>query len=148
MGISGAPYPCSNCGFAFLGAQAVMAVGSDDTVYMLWNSTVDQTDNAPERIFFAKSTDHGATYSDRQDVSLAAQGVEHSFPAITTGARSGDVRIAWMDMRTVLWNLFYRTSSDGGSTWNSETDRLGRSWELCRTRQYLDSAQQLARICC
>ncbi len=121
MGISGAPYPCSNCGFAFLGAQATMTVGSDDTVYVLYNSTVDQTDFAPERIFYAKSTDHGTSYSARQDVSLAAQGVEHGFPAITTGARSGDVRIAWMDMRTGQWNLFYRASSDGGSTWSGET---------------------------
>src|SRR6266853_3272779 len=96
MGVSGAPYPCSNCGFAFLGAQATMTVGSDDTVYVLWNSTVDQTDNAPERIYLAKSTDHGASYSARQDVSLAAQGVEHCFPAITSGSSSGDVRIAWM----------------------------------------------------
>ena len=121
MGISGAPFPCSNCGFAFLGAQATMTVGSDDTVYVLYNSTVDQTDFAPERIFYAKSTDHGTSYSARQDVSLAAQGVEHGFPAITTGARSGDVRIAWMDMRTGQWNLFYRASSDGGSTWSGET---------------------------
>jgi hypothetical protein len=121
LGISGAPFPCSNCGFAFLSAQATMTVGSDDTVYVLWNSTVDQTDYAPERIYFAKSTDHGASYSARQDVSLAAQGVEHAFPAITTGASSGDVRIAWMDMRTGLWNLFYRTSSDSGSTWDGET---------------------------
>ena len=121
MRVSGAPYPCSNCGFAFLGAQATMTVGSDDTVYMLWNSTVDQTDYAPERIYFAKSTNHGATYSLRQDVSLAAPGVEHSFPAITTGASSGDVRIAWMDMRAGQWNLFYRTSNNGGSTWSGET---------------------------
>jgi BNR repeat protein len=121
MGVSGAPYPCSNCGFAFLGAQATMTVGSDDTVYVLWNSTVDQTDNAPERIYVAKSTDHGASYSSRQDVSLAAQGVEHSFPAITTGSSSGDVRIGWMDMHTGRWNLFYRASSDGGATWSGES---------------------------
>ena len=121
LGVSGAPYPCSGCGFAFLSAQATMSVASDDTVYVLWNSTVDQTDNAPERIYFSKSTDHGASYSARQDVSLAAQGVEHSFPAITTGASSGDVRIAWTDTRTGLWNLYYRTSSDGGSSWSGET---------------------------
>ena len=121
MGVSGAPYPCSNCGFAFLGAAATMTIGSDDTVYVLWNATVDQTDFAPERIYFAKSTNHGASYSSRQDVSLAAQGVEHSFPAIATGTSSGDVRIAWMDMRTGRWNLFYRTSIDGGSTWSGET---------------------------
>ncbi len=120
MGVSGAPYPCSNCGFAFLGAQATMTVGSDDTVYVLYNSTVDPTDFAPERIFYAKSTDHGASYSTRQDVSLAAQGVEHAFPAITTGSGNDDVRIAWMDMRTSRWNLFYRASSDGGSTWSGE----------------------------
>src|SRR5207245_2987868 len=90
MGISGAPYPCSNCGFAFLGAQATMTVGSDDTVYVLWNSTVDPTDFASERIYFAKSTDHGTSYSAKQDVSLAAEGVEHAFPAITKGADSVD----------------------------------------------------------
>jgi BNR repeat-like domain len=121
MGVSGAPYPCSNCGFAFLGAAATMTIGSDDTVYVLWNATVEQTDFAPERIYFAKSTNHGASYSSRQDVSLAAQGVEHSFPAIATGTSSGDVRIAWMDMRTGRWNLFYRTSIDGGSAWSGET---------------------------
>ncbi len=135
MGVSGAPYPCSNCGFAFLGAQATMTVGSDDTVYVLWNSTVDQTDYAPERIYFAKSTNHGASYSLRQDVSLVALGVEHSFPAITTGASSGDVRIAWMDVRTSRWNLFYRASSDGGSTWSGETQVLRtflNNYDTCR----------------
>ena len=125
IGVSGAPYPCSNCGFAFLGAQATMTVGSDDTVYVLWNSTIDQTDYAPERIYFAKSINHGASYMDKQDISLAAQGIEHSFPAITAGSSSGDVRIAWMDTRTGQWNLFYRSSSNSGSTWSNETQVSG-----------------------
>lgn len=121
VGVSGAPYPCSNCGYAFLAAQMTMAVGSNDSIYLLWNSTADQTDNAPERIYFAKSSDHGTSYSARQDVSLAAQGVEHCFPAITTGASSGDVRIGWMDTRTGQWNVFYRASTNGGSSWSGET---------------------------
>lgn len=119
-GVSGAPYPCSNCGFAFLGAQLTLAVGGDDSVNLLWNSTVDQTDYAPERIYFARSTDGGHTYSARQDVSLAQPGVEHAFPAITTGG-AGDVRIGWMDSRTGAWNLFSRSSTDGGATWSGET---------------------------
>ena len=86
MGVSGAPFPCSNCGFAFLGAQATMAIGSDDTVYVLWNSTVDQTNFAPERIYFAKSTNHGASYSTSQDVSLAAL----AYPRVITS------RCRWM----------------------------------------------------
>ena len=123
--VSGSPYPCSNCGFAFLGAGTALTIGSDDHVYLLYNSTVDQTNEAPERIFFVSSTDHGSTYSARQDVSLAPPGVEHSFPAITTGASSGDVRIAWTDTRSGSWNLFYRSSSDGGASWSSETQISG-----------------------
>jgi hypothetical protein len=125
LGVSGAPFPCANCGFAFLGAQMTMAIGSDDSVYLLWNSTPDQTDYAPERIYFARSTDHGATYSARQDVSLASAGIEHSFPAITTGTTAGDVRIGWMDTRTGNWNLFSRSSGDGGTTWNPESQVSG-----------------------
>ena len=121
IGVSGAPYPCTNCGFAFLGAQMTMAIGSDDTMYLLYNATVDQTDYAPERIYFVKSTDHGASYSTRQDVSLAPQGIEHCFPAITVGTQTGDVRIAWTDTRTSSWNLFYRSSSKGGASWGGET---------------------------
>lgn len=122
VGVSGAPYPCNNCGFAFLGAQISMAIGSDDSAYILWNSTPDQTNYASERIFFARSTDHGVTYSARQDVSLAPQGVEHAFPAITTGATAGDVRIGWMDTRIGgKWNVWYRSSADGGASWSGET---------------------------
>lgn len=125
VGVSGAPYPCSNCGYAFLSAQMTMTIGSDDSVYLLWNATPDQTDYAPERVYFAKSTDHGASYSTRQDISLAAQGVEHCFPAIAAGATAGDVRIGWMDKRTGGWNLFYRASGDGGAAWSAETQVSG-----------------------
>lgn len=121
IGVSGAPYPCDNCGYAYLSAQMTLAIGSDDRIYLLWNSTSDQTDFAPERIYFASSSDHGATYSPRQDVSLAPQGIEHCFPAITSGSASGDVRVGWMDMRTGSWNLFYRSSGDGGASWSAET---------------------------
>lgn len=119
-GVSGAPYPCAGCGFAFLGAQLTLAVGGDDSVNLLWNATSDQTDYAPERIYFARSTDGSHTYSAREDVSLAAAGVEHAFPAVTTGG-AGDVRIGWMDTRTGAWHLYYRSSTNGGASWSGET---------------------------
>jgi hypothetical protein len=113
--VSGAPPPCSNCGFSYLGSQMALHIGSDDAIYLLWNGTVDQTDFAPQRIFFSRSTDHGQTYSPRVDVSDAPNGIEHCFPAITNGQKAGDVRIGWMDTRTGQWNVFYRTSLDGGT---------------------------------
>jgi hypothetical protein len=114
FGVSGAPAPCHPCGFSYLSAQDAISIGSDDTIYLLWNSSVDKTNFAPERIYFARSTDGGRTFSKRMDVSDAPLGVEHCFPAIITGKQAGDVRLAWMDTRTGAWNLFYRTSLDGG----------------------------------
>ena len=113
--VSGAPFPCTDCGFAFLSAQMALRVGPDDAVYLLWNGTVGSTDFAPERIFFARSTDHGLTYSARRQVSTAPAGVEHSFPALAVGAAAGDLRLAWMDTRSGAWQAYYRDSLDGGT---------------------------------
>ena len=116
IAVSGAPFPCADCGFAFLSAQMNLRVGPDDTVYLLWNGTAGQTDFAPERIFFSRSTDHGQTYSTPKQVSTAPAGTEHSFPALATGLHSGDVRLAWMDTRSGAWQVYYRVSNDGGTT--------------------------------
>jgi len=120
--VSGSPPDCSDflCGWAYLGAQITMASDAAGTLYALWNAgTVDKS---PERIFFAKSTDGGVTWSSEIDVSLAPAGVNHAFPAITARA-DGDVRISWMDARAgVLWNTYYRSSINGGETWSAEAD--------------------------
>jgi hypothetical protein len=121
--VSGAPPDCSayQCGWAFLGAQMTMTSDSAGTLYALWNAGA--VDKGPERIFFAKSTDAGATWSAKADVSAAPTGTAHAFPAIAAGG-AGDVRIAWMDARTSgpLWNTYYRSSANGGATWSGETD--------------------------
>src|SRR5213593_3470215 len=60
-------------------------------------------------------------WSPRVDVSKASSGVEHAFPAVTAGP-AGDVRIAWMDARnSPLWNVYYRSSTNGGATWSGES---------------------------
>ena len=52
---SGAPPPCTDCGYDFLGAQMTLAVGSDDTIYLLWNGTLSPADaGAPQRIYFSR----------------------------------------------------------------------------------------------
>src|SRR5690348_14049168 len=98
FGKSGAPIPCRPYGFSYLSAQDAITFGSDDTIYLLWNSSINVTNFAPERIYFAKSTDGGRTYSTRVDVSDAPAGVEHCFPALTVGQTAGYVRIGWMDL--------------------------------------------------
>jgi hypothetical protein len=127
---SGAPPDCSaqGCEDGYLGAQAALTSDAAGTLYALWNSGA--TNGGPERIYFSSSTTGGASWSARVDVSSAAGLVEHCFPAITAGA-AGDVRIAWMDTRNQplpsqpLWNVFQRSSSNGGATWSLETQLSG-----------------------
>lgn len=120
LDVSARPPECAafECSGGYLGAQITMASDDAGTLYALWNA--GNRNRAPERIYFSSSTTAGSTWSARFDVSSAARGVEHGFPAITAGA-AGDVRIAWMDTRNQpLWNTYYRSSTNGGATWSPE----------------------------
>jgi len=121
--VSRAPETCPadySCGWAYLGAQIVMAGDEAGNVYALSNA--NRVDFGPARTYYYKSTDDGATWSTPVDVSTADSGVSHNFPAIAATG-NGDVRISWMDDRVNgWWNTYYRSSSDGGSTWSPEVD--------------------------
>jgi BNR repeat-like domain len=117
--VSGAPPTCADflCGWAFLGPGTAMASDAAGKLYLLWNSGT--VDFGPERIYFSASDD-GVNWSPKLDVSRAAVGVGHAFPAIVAGS-AGDVRIAWMDQRNFPhWDVYYRGSADGGATWSPE----------------------------
>src|SRR6202043_1318599 len=43
IGVSGAPPPCSGCGFAYLSAQRTRKIGAEDSVYLLGKGTFDPT---------------------------------------------------------------------------------------------------------
>ena len=128
--ISSAPPECvaEACEAEYLGAQIMLASDAAGTVYALWNAGT--VHGGPERIYFSSSTTGGASWSAKVDVSSAENPAEHCFPAITAGV-AGDVRIAWMDTRNhdaanqSLWNVFTRSSSNGGATWSGETQLSG-----------------------
>ncbi len=128
LDVSSAPPDCDadDCETGYLGPQIALASDASGALYALWNA--GSTNGGPERIYFSSSTTAGASWSVRTNVSNAAAGVEHAFPAVIAGA-AGDVRIAWMDARfseaglpnRPLWNTFYRSSTNGGATWSAET---------------------------
>jgi len=121
LDVSGSPPDCSafGCGWAFLGPGIAMTSDVSGQLYVLWNAGT--VDGGPERIYYSTSSDHGNTWSAKVNVSLAPQGVDHAFPAVAAGA-AGDIRIAWMDQRNFPhWNVYYRSSVDGGSTWSGES---------------------------
>ncbi|MBI3475437.1 MAG: exo-alpha-sialidase [Acidobacteria bacterium] len=112
-----------DCGEAYLGAQISLTSDAGGTLYALWSSGSKRL--GPQRIYFSTSTNGGDSWLPRTSVSLAANGVEHAFPAVVAGA-AGDIRIAWMDTRNdpktlQQWNTFYRSSNNGGATWSTES---------------------------
>jgi hypothetical protein len=130
LDVSGAPPDClaEGCEAGYLGAQVALASDAAGTLYALWNAGA--ANGGRERIYFSSSTTGAASWSAKTDVSTADDQTEHCFPAITAGV-AGDVRIAWMDARNrslpnqTLWNVFHRSSSNGGATWSSETQLSG-----------------------
>ena len=137
LDVSSAPPGCAaqGCEAEFLGAQVALASDAAGTVYALWNAGTAH--GGTERIYFSSSTTGGASWSTKADVSTADDQVEHCFPAITAGV-AGDVRIAWMDTRnSPLWNVFQRSSSNGGAAWSAETQVSGAARGYDRNYDYV-----------
>ncbi len=124
--VSQAPPQCSTCGWAYWGPGTAMAIDATDRLYVAYNA--NSAKFGPNRMYFVQSDDGGATWV-RQDVSLAPMGSNNVFPALAARG-DGDVRIAWTDDRnghdngnadgTARWNVYYRTSTDGGGSWSPE----------------------------
>lgn len=116
------PQCAEPCGWAYLSSQIVMAADDADNLYLLWDGSA--FDGDPGRMYFSRSSD-GVNWTPRQDVSTAAAGVNHNFPAIAARG-DGEVAIAWMDARAsgpfsqTFWNVWYRRSTDGGANWSAE----------------------------
>lgn len=130
LDVSSAAPNCSPqfCSPGFLASQMALTSDNSGVVYAVWNS--GSAAGGPQRIYFSSSTNEGASWSAKLEISNAPLGVEHCFPAITAGD-SGDVRIAWMDTRKAdaknrpVWNTFYRASTNGGATWSPESQLSG-----------------------
>ena len=121
LDVSSSPPDCSafDCGWAFLGPGIALTSDSAGQLYVLWNA--GKVDKGPERIYFSTSKDQGNTWTRKANVSMAPRGVDHSFPSVAAG-EAGDIRIAWMDQRNFPhWNVYYRTSIDGGTKWSGES---------------------------
>lgn len=103
----------------YLGHHA-LAVDNSNNVVFLYDGA--DTAGGLQTIWAKKSTNGGATWSAA--VALSASGAMAEAPAVeSTG--NGDVR-AWYYQTTGSnvdqWNVYYRSSTDGGTTWTAAVD--------------------------
>lgn len=127
METSASPPECNPtteaCGWAYLGAQIVLASDADNALYAVWNSGA--VAKGPERIYFSRRDPVTLNWTNRVDLSAAPPGVAHAFPAIAA-AGHGNVDVSWMDARAAsdghrVWNVYHRATGNGGSAWTGET---------------------------
>jgi hypothetical protein len=122
-------------GWNFFGPQITIAVipragQASDRLVAVYNKGL--VAGGPQRIYTQYSDDAGATWRGLQELSSAPAGAFHGYSAVAADA--GGVRAIWMDNGARptctsagtpgacgLWNVWYRSSADGTSSWTAES---------------------------
>ncbi|HEX5015923.1 MAG TPA: sialidase family protein [Candidatus Limnocylindrales bacterium] len=101
----------------YLGHIALSIDGSNNAVVLYDGATAA---GGPQTISARRSTDGGATWSAA--VALSAAGENATAPAVESRG-AGDVRAFYYQTsgggNDDAWNVWYRTSTNGGSTWSA-----------------------------
>jgi CARDB/BNR repeat-like domain len=90
-----------------------IATDSSNHIHVVWH---DFTPGAPE-IYYKRSTDGGATWSS--DQRLTWHSLYSLGPAIAIDS-SQTVHVVWHDYRVGAPEIYYKRSTDGGTTWSPD----------------------------
>jgi hypothetical protein len=98
----------------YYGHSGVSADGAGNLVIVYDGAT---TPGGKQQIFTRRSTNGGLTWTPRASISTVG---EHAIGPVVESAGAGDVR-AWYAQTNGgnhdAWNIWYRSSADGGVTW-------------------------------
>jgi hypothetical protein len=108
----------AGCGPDFYtGQTSVVSDASGHLVFAYEGATVD---GGPQRVYVSRSSDGGRTWTAGQPLSV--NGENATGPRLASSG-GGNVRMWYMQTsggdNPDAWNVWYRTSSDGGSTWSA-----------------------------
>ncbi len=91
---------------------SIAAEGS--SVHVVWQDNRDGN----REIYYKRSLDGGTTWG--QDVRLTNAAQESVYPSIAV--RDSNVYIVWKDQRDGNEEIYYKCSTDNGTTWRSDTN--------------------------
>jgi len=136
--------PYSKCGFAYFGPQDAIAIDSAGTLYLAWQTGQAPSSKSPPVIELSSCaasclTASGWSNVGRVDDKTAANCPNSAcyalFPNIVA-AGPGQLYATWMDDRNDSldgtvdhvdgWNLWYRTSVNGGATWTGPGQQVSQ----------------------
>lgn len=118
----------ADCGTDYLNGGCSLGIDGGDNVYYTYNAYANHgvnSTNTNMEVFLSYMLADASAFSTPvavSDAPVRGDLVYVSFPLVAGGSMSGDVRVAWMDNRTGMWNLFYRESLDFFSTDETSTN--------------------------
>jgi hypothetical protein len=137
------PY-APNCGFAYFGIQDDIAIDAAGNIYLLWQDGQDhrKAGSPPiaqlSRCAAGLDCTNAASWAyvgraDDKNANGCADSLCYAlFPRIEGGAPN-QIGIMWMDDRLGApldhangWNVWYRTSTTGGTTWSGPSVRVSQ----------------------
>ena len=111
----------AGCYDGFYGSVPALAGDANGDLAIVYVGA--RVSKGPQTTYVRRSTDGGLTWSDR--VRISPRGANAVSPT-AVGAGPGDIRVWFMDDRTGRFNVWYRSSTDGGVTW-SQPARLSNA---------------------
>jgi hypothetical protein len=133
--------PSGACGFAYWGPQDDIAIDAEGSLYLVWQSNEDGKPGRPPIVNLSRcpagrdcTRSSNWAFVGRVDDKAASGCPDRAcyalYPRVEGGA-SGRLSVIWMDDRLGSpldhnngWNVWYRTSTDGGNTWTGSSVRV------------------------
>lgn len=111
----GPPCTTAGCYADFHSGHSGLSADEDGDLVYVYDGAVEN--GGPQRAWMRTSTDAGRTWSER--VALSPRGV-HTTGPVADATGNGDFRSWWAEQNdTGRWNVYYRSSTDGGDTWSA-----------------------------
>jgi hypothetical protein len=135
--------PSVSCGFAYWGPQDDIAIDGAGNLYLIWQDNVSgkpgqppiaqlSSCNAADDCTQSSNWEYVGRVDDKTASGCASGACYALYPRIEGGA-AGEIGVIWMDDRLGNpldhnngWNVWYRTSTDGGVTWTGPSVRVSQ----------------------
>jgi hypothetical protein len=94
-----------------------MAIDSGNAIHLVWHNWIFHSflpDNY--EIYYKRSTDGGTTWNTAQRLTMPSGFAMSPAPAIDS---SDVIHVVWSDKRAGNYEIFYRRSTDRGTTWSA-----------------------------
>jgi hypothetical protein len=133
--------PSTTCGFAYWGPQDDIAIDAGGTLYLVWQDSESGKPGDPPIVQLSScaagadctrsSNWHLVGRADDKSTTGCAAGACYALYPRIEGGVAGQISVMWMDDRLGQpldhangWNVWYRTSSTGGTSWKGSSVRV------------------------